>query len=1158
MTGAMLLCSGGPTAAGELSGANPLVMPEPGSHGLRVLSPTTLELTWVTSKASASERVSGWDLVNEKGEFNAPALAQFLVTAGGKRLPVQGVGFKRRPIYAPLKKRDLRIASCLFLQLGAPVPEHQTVEVSNPGGELWPAQMPFRCLADPLRWSPAVHVNQVGYLPAFPKKAMAGYYLGTLGELALPPGSRFELLDALGRVVYQGALVQRADHGFTYQPSPYQQVWEADFSPVTVAGEYRLKVPGLGTSFPFLIHEGVAATFARTYALGVFHQRCGSRQELPFTRHSHDVCHARPAQVPDMTFTAVNQALTQMTSDSPAHQQAPPLKDCDAGLYPFLNLADRDVSGGHHDAGDYSKYSINSAGFIHYLIFAADAFPGVVELDNLGLPESGDGKSDVLQEAKWEADFLAKMQDADGGFYFLVYPRDRAYEDDVLPDRGDSQVVFPKTTAVTAAAVAALAEAGTSPSFRRQFPEEAALYLQRAELGWSFLQAALARHGKAASYQKITHYGNEFGHADELAWAASALYAATGRPEFHDYLRTSYDPADPGTRRWTWWRLFEGYGCAARTYAFAARSGRLPAGALDPAYLARCEAEIQAAAADQVRFARESAYGTSFPDPNKSFRTAGWYFSSERAFDITVAYQLTPRADFLEAILSNLNYEGGCNPLNMTFVTGLGMRRQREIVHQYAVNDRRVLPPSGIPLGNVQAGYQYLPAYKGELGEVTFPSDHVLTGPYPLYDRWCDTFNTATEFVITDQARSLASLCFWMAQTSLKGQPWTAVSGSVQGLPAQIPADEPVTATLVVPGVDLSQARVVWEARDQEPVLGNPVTFSARSAGEQWVEAEAQLPDGRRIFAAASFLATTSLQTPPNSSRPAAVAASPDVVGLFHCDETLADATGNLSDLALAGKARLDRSNIGWMAKREGAALHFGGLDDRALVEFPSARLRLHRGTTAIQIEAMVYIDGWLAFNRDAARILSLENGWNAFLEFGEDKYAGPYLRGGTEAEWTGAALHDVLTPRRWHHLALEINRHACEFRVNGALVWRQPGAQLQNWGQSPVARLGLGSFSGWLDEVVIRSLGPESRPAAPMLTGRTFPLGSGDSRYQLHLSGEAGQKYVIETSTNLVDWLPCCTETLSGSQGDLDMTIGNRKAAFYRARVVGAAPGFE
>ena len=169
-----------------------------------------------------------------------------------------------------------------------------------------------------------------------------------------------------------------------------------------------------------------------------------------------------------MAHQSVNQQLTSMTSDfsnNPRHV-APQLKDVSSSLYPFVKQGTIDVSLGHHDAGDYSKYTINSAQLIHHLVFAADNFPGAGRLDNLRLPESGDGKSDLLQEAKWEADFLAKMQDTDGGFYFLVYPRDRSYEDDVLPDEGDPQAVFPKNTSATAAAVAALAEIGSSPLFR--------------------------------------------------------------------------------------------------------------------------------------------------------------------------------------------------------------------------------------------------------------------------------------------------------------------------------------------------------------------------------------------------------------------------------------------------------------------------------------------------------------------------------------------------------------------------------------------------------------------------------------------------------------------------------------------------------------------
>ena len=288
-----------------------------------------------------------------------------------------------------------------------------------------------------------------------------------------------------------------------------------------------------------------------------------------------------------------------------------------------MNKGPVDVRGGHHDAGDYGKYTINSAAFIHQLVFAADVFPGVAELDNLGLPESGDGRSDILQEAKWEADFLAKMQDVDGGFYFLVYPRDREYEFDVTPDHGDPQIVFPKTTSVTAAATAALAQCASSPTFKKQFPEAAALYLEKAKKGWDFLDHAIEKFGKDGAYQKITHYGDECMHDDELAWAACELFLATGDSKCHKKLQEWLSPADPAIRKWGWWRLFESYGCAIRSYAFAAKAGKINREQLQPLLLEQCETEIVAAGEDQLRRAESSAYGTSFPEETKKARTAG-------------------------------------------------------------------------------------------------------------------------------------------------------------------------------------------------------------------------------------------------------------------------------------------------------------------------------------------------------------------------------------------------------------------------------------------------------------------------------------------------------------------------------------------------------
>jgi hypothetical protein len=853
-----------------------LDFPAVGAREARLIAPALLELSLVAAKPPEAP-LKQWDFVDASGAGRLPEPAAFSVVTGGRTIPVRSVGFKRRVIYAPIKQWDLRVGNQLYLELESPVPAGEAVEVRNPGGRLWPPAWKWTTRNALRRWSPVLHVNQTGYLPGFAKKAMVGYYLGSLGEMdlerMLAPGEtagsnassrlKFSLLDAAShKSVFEGELRPRRDHGFPYEC--YQKVLEADFSAFKTPGEYRLFVEGLGLSHPFLISDDVAGAFARAHALGLYHQRCGTDNAMPYTRFTHGVCHAAPAEVPDSSarYAAANHSLEKETEGWGAapRQTAPRLKNVNASLYPFLNRGPLDVRGGHHDAGDYSKYTINSASFIHQLLIAVDVFPGVSELDNLGLPESGDGKSDVLQEAKWEADFLAKMQDADGGFYFLVYPRGREYESEVLPDKGDPQVVFPKTTSVTAAATAALAQCASSPAFKKQFPEAANLYLTRAKKGWEFLERAIARHGPDGAYQKITHYGDDFMHDDELAWAACEMFLATGDPACHKRLIEWLDPSSPQTRKWGWWRLYDAYGAAIRSYAFAAKSGRVGKDRLDPRLLEQCEEELVASGEEQMRRAEQSAYGVSFPQETKRSRTAGWFFAGDAAYDLAVASQLDypekrdPRPRWLEAIISNLNYEQGCNPVNVTYLTGLGWGRQREIVHQYAQNDRRVLPPTGIPLGCIQAGYGWISLYGRESGLLSFPSDGAESSPYPLYDRWGDAFNLTQEFVIVNQARSLAYLAWLMAQTPLKQQPWRPAAARVDGLSSVITAGRDYTLSLSASNeMAAGSTRIVWEDPVQQPAFGQTRRFSPTITGPAWIEAEIQHADGRRVFAVTNF-----------------------------------------------------------------------------------------------------------------------------------------------------------------------------------------------------------------------------------------------------------------------------------------------------------------
>src|SRR5205823_13889485 len=77
-------CATSPGSA--LTDVNPLAMPSIGDYGLRVLSPTLLELTLINTKAVDPGRVSNWDFVQEALDFalTLPASSSFAVTANSQ------------------------------------------------------------------------------------------------------------------------------------------------------------------------------------------------------------------------------------------------------------------------------------------------------------------------------------------------------------------------------------------------------------------------------------------------------------------------------------------------------------------------------------------------------------------------------------------------------------------------------------------------------------------------------------------------------------------------------------------------------------------------------------------------------------------------------------------------------------------------------------------------------------------------------------------------------------------------------------------------------------------------------------------------------------------------------------------------------------------
>jgi hypothetical protein len=226
---------------------------------------------------------------------------------------------------------------------------------------------------------------------------------------------------------------------------------------------------------------------------------------------------------------------------------------------------------------------------------------------------------------------------------------------------------------------------------------------------------------------------------------------------------------------------------------------------------------------------------------------------------MATAYQIVAKPAYLHALVGNMNYEGGTNPVNVSYLTGLGQKRQREIVSQYALNDRRVLPPDGIPIGNIQTTFDFLTPYGTELRELVFPSDGAVVAPYEFYDRWADSFNVTTEYIGVNQARSLLALTVLATRTTTQAQGWRSGAAQITAPTSVALLNAPVTLTVQAPGFDLTGARIVWEARDQAPGFGPPYTISPKNNGAQWAEAEIALADGRRLFALNSFNANSTV-----------------------------------------------------------------------------------------------------------------------------------------------------------------------------------------------------------------------------------------------------------------------------------------------------------
>ncbi|MFV2113084.1 glycoside hydrolase family 9 protein [Micromonospora sp. LOL_025] len=520
---------------------------------------------------------------------------------------------------------------------------------------------------------PRVRVNQVGYLPGGPKNAT----VVTSATDALP----WQLRSAAGTVLASGSTTPRG-----VDAASGQNVQTLDFSSYRTPGAgLTLTVDG-ETSHPFDI-SGTLYDRLRADSLQFFYAQ---RSGIAIDGDLIGAEYARPA---GHLGVAPNKGDTSVPCQPGV---------CDYSL---------DVRGGWYDAGDHGKYVVNGGIATYQLLntfertrTAATAGHGAALGDStLRVPERGNGVPDVLDEARWELEFLLRMQVPAGNplagmAHHKIHDRNWTGLPLAPHDDPEQRELHPPSTAATLNLAAVAAQCA-----RLFAPYDAAFAKRCGTAAKTAYAAAKANPTRYASPTDSTGGGayDDTNVTDEFYWAAVELYLSTGeQPYLADLTASPHHTGDVFDPRGFGW---QGVAALGRLDLATVPNG-LPA-----ADLARVRASVTAAADAHLAEAGRQAYGLPMPGDAGSYFWGGNSNIINNAIVLATAFDLTRDAKYRDGAVQAMDYVLGRNALNISYVTGWGehaAENQHSRIFGHQLDPDLPKPPAGSLAGGPNAALQ--------------------------------------------------------------------------------------------------------------------------------------------------------------------------------------------------------------------------------------------------------------------------------------------------------------------------------------------------------------------------------------------------------------------------------------------------------------------
>ncbi|KQM64228.1 glycosyl hydrolase [Sphingomonas sp. Leaf17] len=529
--------------------------------------------------------------------------------------------------------------------------------------------------------APAIHLNQIGFLPDGPKRAVVTDPATT----PLP----WVVLDAGGGVVATGETVVTGDDA-----ASGDHLHQVGFDRVTAPGTYRLRVGGT-TSRPFAVAADLYAPLASA-ALNYFYQtRAGIAIEA---RHAGGKQWARAAGHPNEIVPCFSGADTK------------------GNVWPGCNYT-RNVTGGWYDAGDQGKYVVNGGISLWTLLnlYELNAARPPFADGTAKLPEAGNDINDLLDEARWEMDFLLAMQapdgaraqvpvgpqpagqkltmtaiDASGMAHHKVADRNWTGIPTIPAEDREDRLLYPPTTAAT------LNLAATAAQGARVWKTIDPAYSTRCLEAAKRAYAAALRNPRVYAPETFTGSGSygDTALGDEFYWATAELFATTGDAQILAALKRLPPFADPVSE--------PGWGGVAALGTITLAT--VPT-ALAPAEQAKQRALIVAAADRYVAEAAQTGYRLPYASLKYDWGSNSAILN--RAMILGLAARFTSKPAYRTAEIDAMDYVLGRNPIDQSYVSGFGWKPLRNPHHRFWAHEkdpRLPGPPPGVVSGGPNSG----------------------------------------------------------------------------------------------------------------------------------------------------------------------------------------------------------------------------------------------------------------------------------------------------------------------------------------------------------------------------------------------------------------------------------------------------------------------